>query len=384
MSGGSAEAGSRAVAAAILADVAAALVIVVQPVFVEGLARHAGLGDAAAGYILSIEMTAFAAATIAMALVSARLRWRPLLAAALVTMIVANLASAPLIGTPVFVPLRLLAGAAAGVIVPLAFAAVGMSRRPERGFGIMIASVLSYGALVLALAPILLVRFGLTGLLVTFAVQSAIALLMIGAFPDPSRSEAGRVVRERRTRRRFEILALVAMTSYFAAQSSFWAYASLVGAQLGLDSPSIGRALAASQFAGVLGAAVPALAAVRFGQVPPLLVGMLCGILPLAVLAPGLSAGAFIVILSVFQFGWNMTHPYLLGVFSRFDRSGQVVIYGTAMQKIGLAIGPAAAAAVVGAGDLLRVVTLSMVFCAAALVLVLPAARAQRGFSNVE
>jgi DHA1 family inner membrane transport protein len=73
---------------------------------------------------------------------------------------------------------------------------------------------------------------------------------------------------------------------------------------------------------------------------------------------------------------------FLLGVFSRFDRTGQVVVYGTAMQKIGLAAGPAVAAAVLGQDRFARIILLSIACMAIALGMVLPAARAQRILSD--
>ena len=105
---------------------------------------------------------------------------------------------------------------------------------------------------------------------------------------------------------------------------------------------------------------------------------MLAGVLSVAwlsVATPG--PVAFTIAVAVFQFGWNMTHPYLLGVFSRFDRSGQVVIYGTALQKIGLAAGPAAAAFVLAGNRHDTVLALSMALGIVAMLLAVPAARAQ-------
>jgi hypothetical protein len=85
----------------------------------------------------------------------------------------------------------------------------------------------------------------------------------------------------------------------------------------------------------------------------------------------------FIAVVAVYQFGWNLSHPFLLGMFARFDRTGQVVVYGTAMQKLGLAAGPAAAASVLAYDGYGLVVMLSMALCALSLLLVVPAIRAQ-------
>jgi predicted MFS family arabinose efflux permease len=368
--------------AAISADVAAAQIIVVQPAYVEGLVRHGHLSAEAAGYTLSIEMLSFALATIAMVFLAARIRWRLTVGLSLAVLAVAHLASAGLVGTAAFLPTRIIAGAAAGVIVPLAFGAIGTLARPERGFGLLIATVLVYGAIMMAVAPTLLESGGLFALLAAFAVVAGAAIFLIRAFPEPVRSAAGRVEREHRLSATFEWSALIAMAFYFAAQSSFWAYASLIGAYRGINETAIASALAISQIAGIAGAAVPALMHTRLGQSLPLAIGILCGVVPLVALLQFDSMLTFAVAVAVFQFGWNMTHPFLLGVFSRFDRTGQVVVYGTAMQKIGLAAGPAVAAAVLGQDRFARIILLSIACMAIALGMVLPAARAQRILSD--
>jgi predicted MFS family arabinose efflux permease len=373
---------TQALVAAIAADIAAAQIIVVQPAYLEALVRHGGMAEDRAGYTLSLEMLAFAIATIAMVGVISRVRWRPLLMFALGTMALAHAASGYLVHTELFLASRVLVGLAAGVVVPLAFAAVGLGPNPERGFGIMIGAVLSYGALALAVAPALTSAGGLQGLQWMFAAVGGLALLLARHFPEPPAAADGHVERERRTARGFEWFALLAMAAYFAAQSCFWAYASLVGQHFGLAETSVAHALAISQFAGIAGAAVPALLATRLGQASSLTAGILCGSVPLLLLVPGLGETRFLIVICLFQFGWNATHPFLLGVFARFDRTGQVVVQGTAMQKIGLAFGPAAAAYVLKPDLYQHVVWLSMALGAIALALVLPAAFAQRKLAD--
>lgn len=363
--------------AAILADVAAAQVIVVQPAYIAALVEHAGLPPDDAGYVLSLEMTAFALATIAMVFVVSRVRWRPVLAGALAGLCLAHAASAALVGTDAFVAARVLAGLCAGVIVPLAFAAVGLGPRPERAFGVLIAVVLLYGAALLGAAPAILALGGLPAMLGTFAAVAALGLLLARWIPEPSRPDGGPAPPRGDGSRRLEFAALAAMGCYFAAQSGFWAYCSLIGRHYGLEDRFVATALSLSQFAGVAGALVPALLADRKGQVGPLTIGVLSGVVPLALLAAAPGAALFAATVAIFQFGWNMTHPYLLGVFARFDRTGRVVVYGTAMQKIGLAAGPALAAAFVAGGHYVKVLALSMGLGFAAILLVLPAARAQ-------
>jgi predicted MFS family arabinose efflux permease len=375
--------GRRALATAILADVAAAQVVVVQPAYVEGLVSAAGLDAARAGYVLSLEMLAFALSTIAMVAIAPRIRWRPTVTAALLILGLAHAASGYLVHTDAFLIARVVAGIAAGVVVPLAFAAIGLMPRPEKGFGILLTAVLTYGALLLAVAPQILAAGGLQALLLVFAAVAVLGALMAGRFPEPERDTLGRVSREYRTARRYEWSALLSMATYFAAQACFWAYASLIGQHFALNDGQIATALAVSQFAGIAGAMVPALAGTMLGQRSSLAIGAAFGMTPALLLGPQVpSELLFLIVTCLFQFGWNMSHPFLLGVFARFDRTGQVVVQGTAMQKIGLAVGPAAGAWILGNENYAAVILLSAGLCALALLLVLPAAAAQSGLSE--
>ena len=67
-----------------------------------------------------------------------------------------------------------------------------------------------------------------------------------------------------------------------------------------------------------------------------------------------------------------MTHPYLLGALATFDPSGRVIVYGTAMQFLGVAAGPAIAAVLVTEESLSNVLWMGIVFMLASMVCILP------------
>lgn len=78
-------------------------------------------------------------------------------------------------------------------------------------------------------------------------------------------------------------------------------------------------------------------------------------------------------------FAWNMTHPYLLAAMASFDRSGKLVVYAVAGQMVGLAIGPALAASVLGDGDYSIIIKLGMgLFVVSLLVVLAPVIKSQK------
>ena len=50
--------------------------------------------------------------------------------------------------------------------------------------------------------------------------------------------------------------------------------------------------------------------------------------------------------MSVYNFAWNTTHPFLLGAMASFDKNGRVVVYAVAAQMLGLATGPAVSSSI--------------------------------------
>ena len=85
----------------------------------------------------------------------------------------------------------------------------------------------------------------------------------------------------------------------------------------------------------------------RFGRWRPLSIGIVGGAVALVFLIGHFEYLPFTIWVCVYNFFWNMTHPYLLGSMASFDRRGRVVVYAVAIQMLGLAIGPALAASVI-------------------------------------
>ena len=69
----------------------------------------------------------------------------------------------------------------------------------------------------------------------------------------------------------------------------------------------------------------------------------------------------YTVAVCVFNYAWNMTHPFLLAALASFDRTGQIVVYGVAGQMLGLAVGPALAASVIAENDYSNVIWLGLI-----------------------
>jgi len=367
----------KVIAAAIWVDMAAAQTVFIQPAYVDTLANYGGLGTERAGYILSIEMMAFAITTIAMALVSHRISWHKTLWTALSVIAAGNIASIFVADPAYLLAVRLVVGAASGLVVPIAFATVGRLSRPERAFGIMIGVLLLYAAGFLSLMPFFAKVAGVGGLMGGMLFTCLLGMLFMAWFPveaahqDIARPAMGQWPTPG------QWLALTGMLLFFTQLTSFWSFASVIAGNNGVAAGAVAGALAISQVAGIAGTALPAMAGNRLAVPIALLLAIVCCIAAPALLLFHTDATTFLAAVIFFHFGWNLGHAYLLALFARLDASSHLIFMATAMQKIGIAAGPAIATVMYGrkGGD--AVLLLALVIGLVALAALTPAARRQ-------
>lgn len=355
-----------------LIGVIAPEVFIVQPGFVQGLVQYLGFDDQGAGYTASAEMFGLAATTILMTFTAHRVNWRKVIFASLLIMFLANALCTLITDLDTFVVLRFIAGLGAGSLVSLSFAAVGLTGNPDRNFGFLIMWVLTYGAIVLWAMPTAYEFAGINGAIWFFALFPLTALPFIRYLPVSGETEVHIEADAVNLTPQMKGMALLAMLAYFMAQGVVWAYLFLIGIGGGLNEQAVANGLMLSQFAGIGGALLAAMIAHKYGRSVPLSIGILGGALCLYFLIGNFEFLVFALAVGVYNFLWNMTHPFLLGAMASFDRRGRVVVYAVAMQMIGLAVGPGLAASVISAGDYVNVNALGAGLFVTSLLLILP------------
>lgn len=359
-------------AAAILVAVIGPEVFIVQPGFVQGMVAHYGFSEAQAGYVASAEMWGLAVTTLLMSVLASRIDWRSLLLVATLVVVAGNLGSLSTQDPAAFAAWRFVAGLGCGVLVSLSFTMVGLTANPDRNFGFLMAAVLSYGAIGLWLMPTAFDLVGMRGVILFFALFPLAALPLLRYLPGSGSAHAPMDAGAVDLGARLKGLGVATMLAYFLAQGAVWSYLFLIGTAGSVSEQGVANGLMLSQFLGVAGAMVPALLANRLGRIAPLCLGLAGAIAPLLFLFGSISASGYALVVCVYNFAWNMTHPYLLAAMTSFDRSGRLVAHAVSAQMLGLAIGPAIAASVLDGEDYARVLGLGIGLFALAWLLILP------------
>ena len=359
------------IAATIYLSVIGAAIFIVQPGFVQGLVTLLGFDEQQAGYVASVEVWGIALTCVFLAMGGHRFGWKGILSFSIILFSVGNILSVLTSQITIFSLLRFIVGVGAGGLVGLTFTIIGLTRFADRNFGYLIMAVLTYGALGLWAMPMLFHSIGLDGVLVLFALFGASGWWCLKWIPNSGQEQLQVEADAVDLGRVFRIVAVVAMFTYFFAQGVIWAYLFLIGVDGGVSEQGVANGLMVSQFFGIAGAMVPVVFGIRFGRILPLAVGILGGAAILFLLLEPFDAFLFTLIVSVYNFAWNTTHPFLLGAMASFDKNGRVVVYAVAAQMLGLATGPAVGAFVLGEGAYVNVVLTGITLFGVSFLLIL-------------
>lgn len=365
----------RSIVAATVIGVVAVLVFIIQPGYVQGLVGLGHLSGAEAGYVASAEMIGYAITMIALAFLSHRLPWRPMLLTFIALQAAGNLASLAHVDFKYLCAVRFLAGLGEGGLSSLSFTAIGMTRNPDRQFGFLIAWILTYGAVGLFGLPSLLDFAGLEGFYIAVAAVTVASVIFVRAMPSHGAGsyeiEDGASTLSLTSRS----LAAGSIFIFFLGCGIFWAYAALIGEARQISGQAVANALGISQFTGVAGAIVAGAIGSRLGRSRPLIGALVLAAAACAAI-DGVGAGSTLLFgaaIGVFNFAWNLAQPIYLSAATGFDREGRLVTQMVAAQSVGLAVGPLVGALIGGnspGAALIWVVT--GLFLAAAGMIVIP------------
>ena len=370
--------------AAIYLSVIGAAVFIVQPGFVQGLVEIYGFSEQQAGYIASAEIWGLAITTVVLALGGHKVSWRMILKSSILLFAAGNIASMLVQEFTLFSSMRFLAGLGSGGLVSLTFTIIGLTQRADHNFGYLIMGVLTYGALGLWIMPWALDTVGMQGVIIFFALFGLSGWPCVAHLPDSGQEHLQVESDAVDLPGALRWFAIIAMFTYFFAQGVIWAYLFLIGLNGGVSEQGVANGLMLSQFLGIAGAFVPAMIGNRFGRIMPLTVGIIGGSVVLYALYGQFTAMIYAVTVCVYNFFWNMSHPFLLGAMASFDRHGRVVVYAVAAQMLGLAVGPAFAATLLDGGDYARVITAGILIFVVSWLLILVPLIKHRGLVRIQ
>jgi DHA1 family inner membrane transport protein len=359
----------------------------IGPVIVSGLAQTAQFTSETAGYVFSANMYGSAIGGFGVVLVLQRINWRISAAVLLAMLMICDLMSANVADAAYLTSLRFLHGLTGGSLIGIGMSVIARTVRPERTFGVVIFIQLGLGGAATALLTPLIATMGMSVVWLSLVGFSAVALALIpllDAYPIERESVAqtessatgSETVGGRRAQAPWPmvILAMAALFMYQAGEMSAFAYVMELGKHYGFSIEFMSVTVATSLWIGAPAALFVAWWSTRSGRVLPA-----CGGAVLTTLAVSLlfiaNTSAYVLAnvgLSIF---FSMTIPYLLGIASELDNTGRLAAFAGFVNSLGLATGPAIAAALLGDDHFERVLILAVSCMAVSAILVARPAR---------
>ena len=346
------------------------------PVIVTGLALSEVFDSESAGYVLSVNMYGTAVGGLLIALLVKRVNWRITAAILLIGLGVVDCLSAWFGVNETLYPLRFLHGLIGGALMGVTTSVVARTENPERTFAIAIFVQLGLGGVGVASLTPLLVEYGVGIVWVSFLVLTVPSLFMLPLLDSYSvmKDNAEQGTSRQRAPLRYVLWALLAIFIFQAGEFSLFAYQLELGTHYGFGTEVVSLVLASALWAGGLTAVIVAWWGTRIGRLLPMCAGILgitvcSGLLLIPVL------GIYMVAAVGFSACFSIAIPYLLGIGSEMDNTGQVAAVGSFINTLGLATGPAIAAGLLDGDHYERVVVFACVALLASGIVGVPSAR---------
>ncbi len=348
------------------------------PVIVSGLTVASNGDSEFAGYVFAANMYGTALGGFLVSFFVVRLNWRRWSVVLLCLLIATDFLSAVADGDFALYALRFVHGAAGGALIGIGMSVIARVRNPEITFSLLLFVQLSLGGAGIALLMPLVAATGVHVVWFSLIGFSVLALVLIPLLPDypvqPARRESGTEGAFHRAPWLIIALTLLAIFLFQTGEMSAFAYVIEVGLDHLIDPEFVNLSVAMSLWVGGPAALLVAWWSMRSGHLIPLgtgtslMIGSISLLLfdePWAYLAANIGFGIF----------FSLTLPYLFGLASELDGSGETAARAGFVSSLGLATGPAIAAVILESTGLPGVIHLALAILMASAFLILYPAR---------
>jgi predicted MFS family arabinose efflux permease len=316
--------------------------LVVQPMVVGAMVDRLGLTERQAGTLASMELAGLTLGILALLGVMGRIPRPTLAVLAVATIVAANVLTCLVSGFAWLLPMRILSGfgAAAAFCVFLSMAA--SSPVPESMFAVVNAISIAYSGILTLLAPRILAFGGLTGLLLTVAGITTLALLTLPLTRESTLAPERASGRLRLAAIPRPVLVLLAMMLLlYTGHGAIWAFQERIGIAAGLSEHAVGKWIGLSMLVwGVGGSLLARFMGMSIGRIWPQVLSLGASCVAVLFLVFGATPAAFATSCGLIAFSWFYGLPYQMGLLAAHDARGRAALAGTMMSTAGMAIGP--------------------------------------------
>ncbi len=341
----------------------------IMPALVSGLVEGLGFSKSTAGYVASANVYGASLGALVAVFAIKHLRWKKAAMAALIGLILVDIASTVQTDGNILIAMRFLHGSIGGFLVGIGFSVIARTPAPDKTFGMLLVVQYGLGGVGLMTLPKLVPLYGTSVLFIALMAFSLVTLAMLPFLASYPAKEKTVMEAERDGSGVYFkplVLALLAVFCFQAANMGLAAYVIELGKHAGLTTGSISTTLGFANWISVAGAVFVYVIGLKNGRLKPLLLGLVVTIVGMVLFRFSSNATLFFIANVITGITWAFLIPYLLGMCAAFDGKGQMAALSGFFSKMGLASGPFVAALVIGESNytlLINLAIMGIVLC---------------------
>ena len=334
--------------------------------FVDGL----GIGRDIAGFIVSANKYGAAAGALVAIFIVKKVNWRITSLFLLVSMISVDLISSHISAPNSLIVIRFFHGVIGGISVGLGLSVIARSRAPDKVFGMLLVIQYSFGSLGIFFVPRLVEVYGHNAVFAILSLFTLMTLCLLPFIPDVTSENAPEKSSFKLSINKPLILGLTALFLFQAANMGIADYVFELGKEKGLSISETSNILTVANIISISGGGLVYLIGLRYGRRIPLIIGFGISILFSFILIFSDYTKLYFLANAMTGIAWGFVIPYLLGLCSSFEKSGQNAAAAGFVSKMGLATGPLVGAVVINTLGFTGIIFLGATALSISLVLV--------------
>ncbi len=344
----------------------------IMPAVVNGLKEGLGFTSQQAGFVSSANLYGAALGALSAVFLIKHINWQRWSYALLVILIAIDLCCIFIESPMMMIIVRALHGLTGGLLVGIGFSIISRTSEADKTFGYLLLIQWGLGGLGIMYLPGLVPEYGTSALFISLVAFTVATLAMLPFLPlyevitaenyaKNNTENNAQNLQNKTIKRQPLILNLIGIFLFQAANMGLFAYMISLGKAEGLTVKFMSNALGIASWVALLGAFLVIIIGTKFGRTIPLIFAILITALCSWLLHFSHSETVYLIANIIIGITWAFVLPYLFGICSELDKSGQMAALGGFASKMGLASGPMVAALMLSGENYQQVINIAVV-----------------------
>jgi len=322
----------------------------IMPAVINGLKVGLDFSNQQAGFVSSANLYGAALGALSAVFLVKKIQWRQWAYVLLGALVVIDLACIYITSPEMMITIRALHGVVGGLLVGIGFAIISRTSEADKTFGYLLFIQWGLGGLGIMYLPGLVPEFGTSALFLSLIAFTLVTLVMMPFLPDYAINTAKQSDDNKAIPKGPLLLTLFSIFLFQAANMGLFAYMIGLGKADGLEIGFMSNSLGWASWIALIGAFLVISVGTKYGRTFPLLISIVMTALCSWLLHFSESAQVYLITNIIIGITWAFVLPYLFGICSELDKTGQLAAAGGFASKMGLATGPMVGALLLG-GD---------------------------------